>query len=541
MQWQALKQRAQAVFVIEAIKSRKLTLWEAFTAFDYDNNGVLSPAEFYGALVWLGVPNLTAEDVADFIEAADKNRDGMVDYREYMAMLSPPQAASEFQDDVEDVTDIEKDDSEEEQTPIAKVEPYGAEELREVMVHRKQLEQTRQREERLRRQAYQESLDVKVFEEELEASKSRKGGANPLIIKSSLASGGQGEDSKVTITDFKFSTNQHPLRFAVTGKNSFIPIFLGTAADVQVHPMRCPKNHVLNNFNYYWMECHICQRRSTSWCCWQGSCNYYICNNCYEADRRGREQDRRDPAKHPTFLRCLNQCWFTLQIPTAGGACVSSGDYSLLMELRMEKLPPQGHLQSLLRFSLPDLAHARRMHRTSVYIRSDGKVVGRPIATSSNDLVSSQCADNADLNSSRMRAGLWCILCIVVQPSKGTLVTYINGNKCMSFDDLETSELVLHHKLVVFGGGKQAHARGGDIRRLSIYNIALNEKEVLQSYYSMANNSPVLGGRIAKIQAIYLGYILRKINKSAHEKEAQAAKEELKKDEESSESEKNSA
>jgi hypothetical protein len=70
-EWQALKQKAQAVYVIEAIKAKGLTLWEAFTAFDgTDNNGILSPAEFYGALMWLGVPGLTAEDVVDFIEAA---------------------------------------------------------------------------------------------------------------------------------------------------------------------------------------------------------------------------------------------------------------------------------------------------------------------------------------------------------------------------------------------------------------------------------------------------------------------------------------
>lgn len=77
-QWLALKQAAQAIFFREALKAKNLTLWEAFTAFDYDNTGMLSPSEFYGALVWLGVPDLTAEDVADFIEAADKNRDGIV-------------------------------------------------------------------------------------------------------------------------------------------------------------------------------------------------------------------------------------------------------------------------------------------------------------------------------------------------------------------------------------------------------------------------------------------------------------------------------
>ena len=89
LQWIALKQRAQAIYVVEALKARKLTLWEAFTAIDYDSNGSLSPSEFYGALVWLQVPQLTVEDVADFIDSVDTNRNGMVDYKEYMDLLEP--------------------------------------------------------------------------------------------------------------------------------------------------------------------------------------------------------------------------------------------------------------------------------------------------------------------------------------------------------------------------------------------------------------------------------------------------------------------
>ncbi len=43
------------MFVVEALKARDITLWEAFTALDSDSNGVLSPSEFYGALKWLEV------------------------------------------------------------------------------------------------------------------------------------------------------------------------------------------------------------------------------------------------------------------------------------------------------------------------------------------------------------------------------------------------------------------------------------------------------------------------------------------------------
>merc|ERR1711916_398336 len=101
----------------------------------------------------------------------------------------------------EDPTGLEGPDSSEskqmETRNILKIEPYGGDEIREVIIRRKQLELTRIREERLRRQAYADALDVKVFEEELEASKLRKGGANPSI---------QNEENGIC-TEYKFSSN----------------------------------------------------------------------------------------------------------------------------------------------------------------------------------------------------------------------------------------------------------------------------------------------------------------------------------------------
>jgi len=161
-EWLALKQRAQAIYMVEALKAKNLTFWEAFTAIDFDNNGILSPAEFYGALIWLKVPELTAEDVADFIEAADANRDGMIDYKEYMDMLSPYDNLNNLKNEIDDPP-IESSMQESSRIVIPKIEPYGAEEIREVMVRRKQLEILRIKEERLRRQAYADSLDVKVI------------------------------------------------------------------------------------------------------------------------------------------------------------------------------------------------------------------------------------------------------------------------------------------------------------------------------------------------------------------------------------------
>ena len=451
-EWAALKQQAQAVFIVEAIRDRGLTLWEAFTIFDYDNNGILAPSEFYAALRWLGVPDLTPEDVCDFIEAADKNRDSNVEYKEYMDYLS---FADEDQQDGEGEAEGERAQIAGEATSgsgpgssstavvpaeqLSKVEPYGAEELREIMVRRRQAEQQQLKEERLRKAAYLEALDVKVFAEELEACRRRKGGANPAVrafpqsqmrtgaptpspattaatattpapvtaditpevvtvvasptpapatapteLAAAGAAAGDGDadgerGDLVRETDFGFWLNQPPLRFNATGKSSFLPIHLGTAADPPPQPMRCKKMHTLKKYSYYWMECELCNKNNTSWVCW--SCYKFFCSNCYDGDRRGKEIHRRDPAQHPTFLRCLNSCCFTLQVPAAGGADTATGCYTVSMDMRFEKLPPKGHLQSLLRFSLPDFQQARKLHRTSVYLNGDGVIVGKPIET----------------------------------------------------------------------------------------------------------------------------------------------------------------
>ncbi len=486
-EWQALKQRAQAVFVREAVKARNLSLWEAFSAFDYDNSGVLSPSEFYGALVWLGVPDLTANDVADFIEAADTNRDGLVDYKEYMDYLSTGEEQQE-----ENTTENDKQSNRE---AIVKVEPYGAEELREVLVQRKQAELSRQREERLHRQAYKDALDVKVFEEELEASKSRKGGANPAVtvVENCLCSVGK----NIRVTDFKFSTNQNPLRLTSTGKSNFIPIFLDTAAQPPIATTKCPKKHALSSSPISRMSCTACRGLGACWSC-TGGCIYHICQRCY-GDRITKEQDRRDLAKTSTFLRCSNGCSFTMQVPTAGGGDDKTGQFSMTIELKLEKLPPAGHLQSLFRFSLPDLAQATRVHRTSVYINGDGIVVGKPITIG-----------GGVPEGSKIRSGFWQTITVVVDPEAGALVTYINGVLCHTSNDLKASDLRLHHKFVVLGGGKQAHARGGDVRRVLIHGALLSPESVQALYIDLSNQHPFVGGRATRIQAIYRGYIVRK-------------------------------
>ncbi len=87
-------------------------------------------------------------------------------------MLAPPQD-EDYPSDAETVPEVDVDADEDStdartKAPLARVEPFGAEEIQEVMVRRKQQEQQEQQrkvEERLRRQGYKDHLDAKVFEE----------------------------------------------------------------------------------------------------------------------------------------------------------------------------------------------------------------------------------------------------------------------------------------------------------------------------------------------------------------------------------------
>jgi hypothetical protein len=264
---------------------------------------------------------------------------------------------------------------------MEKIEPYGADEMREVMTRRRQQEQMRVREEKLRKQAYMGQLDIKVFEEELEASKSRKGGANPVVLSVDE------EGSSISrVTDYKFTTNQNPLRFAATAKSAFIPIFSGTAAEKPVEELRCWNNHPLIHSRSYWMDCRLCGKSDImDHYCYEGKCGvnlwpsaFFACAKCYDATMKARSDARRDPSQHPTFLRCLGSCSFTVQIPSAGGADPVTGRYLIAMEVRFEKLPVKGAVQSLLRLSLSDVS-AGRSSRAGLYLNSAGVVSARPL------------------------------------------------------------------------------------------------------------------------------------------------------------------
>lgn len=198
------------------------------------------------------------------------------------------------------------------------------------------------------------------------------------------------DDNDVRVTEFKFTSNQQPVRFAASGNFAFVSIYKDTAAERPLTAMTCPKGHQLNeaetpkifSWQYHHMNCSKCGYRPVKLQCSKCSSenqDFFACQKCLDSDRDEKNFERRDPAKHPTYLRCVGSCSFSLQIPNAGGADPESGCYLLAMEVRFKKLPMVDKLQTLLRISLPEVANSLK-NRSSAYLDTSGRVIARQSA-----------------------------------------------------------------------------------------------------------------------------------------------------------------
>ena len=176
-EWHTLKHQSLTSNIRIGLRKRGLGLWGAFRAFDGDGNGLIAPAEIYGGARWLNIPNelVDAEDVVDFVEALDKNRDGFIDYKEFMdeftaanrrrhakrkALRAMARRAfrwadsrvtrdsdddhDRFSDEEDESTRSGRDDNSAQEIP--EIEPWGADECREIVIRRMRLAQSRARE-----------------------------------------------------------------------------------------------------------------------------------------------------------------------------------------------------------------------------------------------------------------------------------------------------------------------------------------------------------------------------------------------------------
>ena len=457
-EWVLLKTHAQAVFIREALKQKGLTLWEAFTSFDADDNGVLSPAEFYGAMKFLGLPDVSAEDVVDMIEAADTNGDGTVDYREYLEMLKSKEEREEEKEEEED-----EEDQEERALP-PKIEPFGADILREVMVARKKEGMLRQREDRKQQQAFQQALDIKVFEEELKASQKRERGANPHVSKVVEGEG----TSSTHLTEFRFTGNTQPIRMVHSGKWKFVAIRDTDSTKAKIE-MKCEQGHVLVHDSQYWEKCLMCGRQQCSLRC--NECdNNDVCSLCHNRWVEEHKKKAQDLGDKLTFANCLSGCSFSLQVPAAGAGLAVDLDkpppeitckaFTLTFEMRVERLPPRGHLAALTRFFPSSYGRTRRRHEASVYINYQGMVLDAveaqarvKVEKQQKKVVKEKKGKEDEAKPVNMVVNnKWQVVSVCADADAGSIATYVNGHLCWTSSTLGEDQLTLRHQMIVLGG-----------------------------------------------------------------------------------------
>jgi len=464
-EWMILKHHAQAVFIRQALSKRQLTLWEAFTSWDHDDNGVLSPAEFYGALRSIELPDLTPDDVVDMIEGSDRNADGVIDYREFLDMLREGGALLEMDAAPEDDSGAEEGDGAAPRREMpAKVEPFGGDVLREIMASRRREASVRAQQDRARREAYQQAMDIKVFEAELAASKHRKGGPNPLVAANEHGGG--------VVTTFRFNSNDAPIRMVATGKYRFAAFRAQAAASARKVEMTCNEGHVLTVDSRWWEDCVLCARRTTKFRC--SECNGHpVCVRCHQRFLEDARRQADNLADKVTYCQVFGGSSFSLAVPAAACGLEARDDgepvevratrFSVTLEARMEKLPPKGHVAALLRFFPTSHGRSRIRNLASVYVTHGGAVV--PAARMADDVVGAPAV---------MRAGAWHCVTVSVDADEGWLASYVDGQLCLRAEELDSDALTLRHQLVVFGGGKQAQARGGHVYRLLVHDRALD-------------------------------------------------------------------
>eukprot|EP01059_Diplonema_ambulator_P011882 TRINITY_DN2195_c0_g1_i1.p1 TRINITY_DN2195_c0_g1~~TRINITY_DN2195_c0_g1_i1.p1 ORF type:complete len:3611 (+),score=1490.67 TRINITY_DN2195_c0_g1_i1:684-11516(+) len=115
-----LRQKAIGVMMRRKVQERNMLLGDAFKAFNSSGTGVLSPAEVWGALTWLGFET-SAEEVLQFVQTADTIGEGNVNYPDFLQILT---GERETEEDLHTADDAGK--------TLPQVKPRGEAELRKL-------------------------------------------------------------------------------------------------------------------------------------------------------------------------------------------------------------------------------------------------------------------------------------------------------------------------------------------------------------------------------------------------------------------------
>eukprot|EP00742_Colponemidia_sp_Colp-10_P010551 GILJ01011596.1.p1 GENE.GILJ01011596.1~~GILJ01011596.1.p1 ORF type:complete len:2102 (+),score=514.71 GILJ01011596.1:908-6307(+) len=116
-------QRVLGLALNKGFVNANIHIADAFAAINHSNSGQLAADELWGAVRYVGLSSVTAENVLDFVHVADTHHTGRVYYTDFLFMLT---GQREIEDD-------ERDDSTHKIQPI---EPYGLQELDAALAKR---------------------------------------------------------------------------------------------------------------------------------------------------------------------------------------------------------------------------------------------------------------------------------------------------------------------------------------------------------------------------------------------------------------------
>ena len=185
-----LLQRAQSARLRTEIAAKGILQYDMFRSADFDRNGLLTAAELWGALDWLGV-EVSAEDVVGLVLTFDSDGDRNLNYNEFVSMLldplAPPDARErEAEGGGETAEPAAAAAHGAQQSTFTRIQPKGEAEIEVVMADMR-AEEKRIEEEEMRSEKEEEAkIASEIRQEEEEADRKQQGGPNPLIDTDSI-------------------------------------------------------------------------------------------------------------------------------------------------------------------------------------------------------------------------------------------------------------------------------------------------------------------------------------------------------------------
>ena len=495
---------------------------------DPNSNGFIEPAELMGAFDYFKVPATDADDLVDFYQNCDREGSGMMSYAQWIDVFE-----AEAGDDEPDRLAASNDDQEDKEAArarklanLAPCVPRAAEQLRKIILNRRQLLMQQQRNERLRQQAQQFRLDEQHYRDELVTSGKHPLGSNPKVILWDPPPGGVetvqvalehmnerelGEEQiqKPLVTLFEYDGNRLPLRHTPVPSAATLTfektMMLTDEERSMTGPMMCPYHQhnrtptkPIDLTKTYCYQRHMyvmCSRR----------CTY--CGRTYsqevEAAHNAKVESVMRSKPDTTFLRSPAGAGFAVQLLYEAA---EQFGFTVMVLMRTSQLPAPGRLASVVSLFPPPLSPAVvfdddstassveraapadvspdvvKLQQVNFFVDNDGNVGVRL----------DESADDSAVHEStgKLKSGAWHRVALHVTrggDGSGHVVVEVSSLEIPQSDGKfeprrqsagfvaapsaavpTGSGFYYPTKMVLFNGGTVAEARGGDVSHVAV-------------------------------------------------------------------------